>query len=77
MNYVSAEWSGGGYAHVVENEEEFNEDFCLDILSGYLKEVPYHMRRRRSSSAADNTKNLGNFKLKWDMYDWVGYAIEL
>lgn len=43
MNYVSVEWSGGGYAHVVENEEDFNEDFCLDIMSGFFEVLIRHI----------------------------------
>lgn len=76
MSYVAVEWPGGGYAHVVENEEQFNEDFLLDVLSGYFQDIPYHMRRRQKS---DKTKDVGlvkQFKGDYDMFDWVGYALE-
>jgi hypothetical protein len=74
MNYVAVEWPGGGYAHVVENEDSFNEDFCLDILCGYFEDVPYHMKRRQKSDSSKDIHKIKEIKEKWDPYDWVAYA---
>ena len=76
MNYVAVEWSGGGYAHVVEDEELFNDDFCLDIMSGFFEDVPFHMKRRQKPDSALNAKNLSTFKDSWAVFDWVAYAVE-
>ena len=74
MNYVVVEWPGGGYAHVVENEDSFDEDFCVDILCGYFEVVPYHMKRRQTSDSSKDTRNVKEMKQRWDSYDWVAYA---
>ena len=76
MNYVSVEWPGGGYAHVVEDEELFDDDFCLDIMSGFFEDVPYHMKKRSKEDPSKNSKNLISFKDSWAMYDWVAYALD-
>lgn len=76
MNYVSAEWPGGGFAHVVEDEELFNDDFCLDIMSGFFEDVPFHMKRRQKADLALDSKNIATFKENWAMFDWVSYAID-
>jgi hypothetical protein len=76
VNYVAAEWPGGGFAHVVEDEELFNDDFCLDIMSGFFEDVPFHMKRRQKTDAAQNTKSLAAFKESWAAFDWVAYAVD-
>lgn len=76
MNYVAAEWPGGGFAHVVEDEELFNEDFCLDILSGFFEDVPFHMKRRQHADTAQDRKQFQSFKESWASFDWVAFAVE-
>lgn len=76
MNYVAAEWPGGGFAHVVEDEELFNDDFCLDVMSGFFEDVPFHMKRRQHADAAADLKILSAFKDSWSTFDWVAYSLQ-
>lgn len=76
MNYVSVEWPGGGYAHVVEDEELFNEDFCLDIMSGFFEDVPFHMKRRQHADSAQDNNHLASFKDSWSVFDWVAFVVD-
>ena len=62
--------SQGGFAHVIENEQEWPKTFGLDIMAGLLRKDAEIIKRERSDIAHE--RQLADmFKLGFGPYDWT------
>lgn len=62
--------SGGGFAHVVEDETKFPRNFGRDILLGMLSMEPERMHRQRRTHQ-DEVAVVSKFVEKFQPFDWT------
>ncbi len=69
--YFNVEWSGGGFAQIIENDaKSFPKDFGVDTIAGMMELDP--LRFNRKSKAADyDRKDILNFLQRWKEFDWT------
>jgi hypothetical protein len=62
----------GGYAHVIDDEEQWNKNFGRDILIGMLglPEERWHQRARQESTAVQK-QWVAEFAKQFHPYDWT------
>jgi hypothetical protein len=63
--------SAGGYAHVIEDVEQFSRSFGLDILCGMLGESPQIVLRQRKQPFAQEQLRCTAFAKQWKRFDWT------
>lgn len=75
--YCHIEWSNitgpaGGYAHSIENENEFPRDFALDVISGMISGQGFNFNRKnKETTYEEQKKNVIKFIEKWEAFDWT------
>ncbi|KAG5187164.1 CwfJ C-terminus 1-domain-containing protein-like protein [Tribonema minus] len=71
--YFAVEWGGGGgYAHVIEQEDRFPADFGRGVVAGMMGvDPPRFNRKGQGASAAEEQKLVDAFQKHWAPYDWT------
>jgi hypothetical protein len=62
--------TGGGFAHIVEDEEKFPRNFGRDTVLGMLDMEPERLHRKRKSQF-DEKEDVKKFLEVWKDYDWT------
>ncbi|CAH2046839.1 unnamed protein product, partial [Thlaspi arvense] len=61
-----------GFAHVIDDEEQFNSNLGLNVIRGMLELPEEDMyRRRRLESVESQKKAVVSFARKWEHFDWT------
>lgn len=61
-----------GFAHVIDDEQEFNSNLGLNVIIGMLELPEEDMyRRRRHESVESQKKAVVSFARQWEHFDWT------
>lgn len=61
-----------GFAHVIDDEQEFNSNLGLNVIRGMLELPEEDMyRRRRHESVESQKKAVVSFARQWEHFDWT------
>ena len=73
--YFHVSWKGGGYAHVIEDEAEWNREFGMEVCTGMMDMTAGRFGRRgngrgRNDYEAERREVL-SFLKDWEPFDWT------
>lgn len=60
-----------GYAHIIEDENEFPHYFGREILGGMLDLSPSTWKHPKRDTFEEERYRVSSFIHKWDTYDWT------
>uniref|UniRef100_A0A1J3GT59 CWF19-like protein 2 n=1 Tax=Noccaea caerulescens TaxID=107243 RepID=A0A1J3GT59_NOCCA len=61
-----------GFAHVIDDEQQFNSNLGLNVIRGMLELPEEDMyRRRRQESVESQKKAVVSFAREWEHFDWT------
>lgn len=61
-----------GFVHVIDDENEFQSNFGLNVVRGMLQLPAEDMHRRRKHESAETQKlAVANFARDWKPFDWT------
>ena len=70
--YFHVAWKGGGFAHVIEDENEFPPSFGVDIAAGMMGLPPERFGRKAQRPSFDEErKRVLKFVDEFEPYDWT------
>jgi hypothetical protein len=81
-NSVSADFAvwfadeDDGFAHVIEDETAFSDDFGLEVLCGMLGEPAAFVMRQKPEPAAAAAHRVSEFRQRWQRFDWTSKLIK-
>lgn len=70
--YFHVDWGDGGYAHVVEDRDQFPADFGVGVVAGMLGVDPPRFDRRNQRVDLEQEKAaMREFLRGWQAHDWT------
>jgi hypothetical protein len=76
--YFAVEWLGGGYAHVIEDEDKFSRNFGADVISGMLGndggircDTKGRAKEKGGNSFEADKARVMTFLSSWKPHDWT------
>jgi hypothetical protein len=70
--YFHVDWGEGGYAHVVEDKDQFPMDFGVGVVAGMLGVAPPRFDRKAQRVDAEaEKKSVLSFLKEWQPFDWT------
>lgn len=71
--YFHVSWLGGGYVHVIEDEDAFPVNFGVDICAGMMGLPPGRWDRKgaKRRSFEEEKRAVLDFVAMWDPFDWT------
>uniref|UniRef100_A0A0R3RG91 CWF19-like protein 2 n=1 Tax=Elaeophora elaphi TaxID=1147741 RepID=A0A0R3RG91_9BILA len=60
-----------GYAHVIENEDRFPQNFAHEIIGGMMDVERRHWRMNESLTMDEQRANTAELKRLWEPFDWT------
>lgn len=71
FGYFHVSWQGGGYAHVIEDEESFPRTFGMDVAKGMMGLPPGRFNRGKRTSFDTERRLVLDFLKEWEPFDWT------
>ncbi|CAI4230652.1 unnamed protein product [Auanema sp. JU1783] len=72
FSYMAVDFGlSNGYAHVIEDAEQFPSTFAHEIIAGMLDLPPNKWRKKEKQSFTDVKNKCDAMKLSWEPYDWT------
>ena len=72
--FFHVEWAPGqGYAHIIEDREQFPKDFGVSVVAGMLGVPPPRFDRKGQprTDPKEERQAVQNFIIQWQPYDWT------
>lgn len=63
--------SDGGFLHIIENENKFEQEFGLSTICGMLGEAAKLVLRGKRLDEEIESKRVEEFKCLWEIFDWT------
>ena len=70
FSYFHVEWASGGYAHVIDDQKQFPNDFGVDVVAGMMGVDPPKYGRQRPSFEQERCA-VQDFIKRWQPFDWT------